>query len=31
MKRENLLAFIQYQAEQIEQLKAQNAALEARQ
>ena len=30
MSREQLLAFIQYQAEQIEQLKAQNAALEAR-
>lgn len=30
MSRENLLAFIQYQAEQIEQLQAQNAALEAR-
>jgi DNA repair exonuclease SbcCD ATPase subunit len=30
MNRENLLAFIQYQAEQIEQLKAQNAVLEAR-
>lgn len=30
MSRENLLAFIQYQAQQIEQLQAQNAALEAR-
>jgi BMFP domain-containing protein YqiC len=30
MSREQLPAFIQYQAEQIEQLKAQNAALEAR-
>ena len=30
MSRENLLAFIQYQAEQIERLQAQNAALEAR-
>jgi transposase len=31
MSREQLLAFIQYQAEQIERLKAQNATLEARQ
>lgn len=30
MSRDNLLAFIQYQAQQIEQLQAQNAALEAR-
>lgn len=30
MSREQLLAFIQYQAEQIETLKTQNAALEAR-
>jgi len=30
MSRENLIAFIEYQAQQIEQLQAQNAALEAR-
>lgn len=30
MSRENLVAFIQHQAEQIELLKAQNAALQAR-